>query len=53
MCRNIATEGKDHVGFALNQFRDEFGKPLRLTLSIPILDIDVLAIDIAKLAKAL
>ena len=50
--RNIATEGKDHIGLALNQIGGEFGEPLRLTLGIPVFDIDVLAIDIAKLTKA-
>ena len=51
MWRNIATEGKNHVRSAPNQVPGEFGKPLRLTLSKPIFDGDVLAIDITKLAK--
>nr|WP_249167315.1 hypothetical protein [Bradyrhizobium sp. JYMT SZCCT0428] len=52
MWRNIAAEGKDHIWLALNQTCGEFGKALRPTLSIPVFDGDVLAIDIPKLAKA-
>src|SRR5215213_6204549 len=53
MRRNIAADGKDHNGLALNQVRGELGKPLRPTLSIPVFNGEILTIDIAKLAKAL
>src|SRR6185295_18664837 len=52
MRRNIATDGKDHKGLALNQVRGELRKPLRPTLSIPVFNGEVLTIDIAELAKA-
>ena len=52
MRRNIAANGKDHIGLALNEVGSEFGKPLRSTLCIPVFDSEVLAIDIPELAKA-
>jgi hypothetical protein len=49
---DIAAEREDHVGLELHELCGKVGKPFGLSLRKAVFKRDVLAVDVAQLAKA-